>query len=294
MKVGNYIGYLVGFFGSIASIASLFLYDKDCIHNIIFHNSFYIICLIICLITIYFLLKKFWKYKKYYNSYPKISEAFNKLHIILNPDIHNNTDLSADLSILQDFCSKLKESFDEITENSTAVCIKLLRYSHNNPDIFTLIRDRSSDELRPTKERDEQDNIVHYLSENTDFLYIFDESLNPGLKNKYYQSNNLCKEIYYRNSRIDYDNFPPPFKWYYISKEWHRCKNWPLAYKSSLVVPILPLTEDRIGDHKLEGFLCLDTPRKNAFDKRDIDILRGVADGMYSTMRHLREKYFTE
>lgn len=291
MKFSHYIGYIFGIFGSIASIASILLCKKDCITNVIFHNLIYIVFLILSLAVIFYLVNSSYKYKKYYDAYPLISVAFNSLHVILNPDIHNDTDLDSDLVVLQDFCSKLSETFNNLSGHNTAVCIKLLRNIGDRPDLFNLIRDRSSANSRPSGERDTQDEVIHYLSENSDFRYIFDESINLKLKNKFFLCNDLCAYEYYRNTRIDYDNFPPENKWYTLAK-YLKSKHWPLPYRSSLVVPIIPLTEDKIGTHKLEGFLCVDSDKKGAFDERDVDIMRGVADGMYATMRTLRQKHF--
>jgi endonuclease V-like protein UPF0215 family len=63
----------------------------------------------------------------------------------------------------------------------------------------------------------------------------------------------------------------------------YRQLNWPLHYKCIIVVPLLPLVKEEQTIDGLRGFLCLDSPKINAFNKKvDTVILQGIADGLYN------------
>ena len=59
--------------------------------------------------------------------------------------------------------------------------------------------------------------------------------------------------------------------------------NWPLWYKSTLIVPIVPLIANDQSQEAIRGFLCADSRSEGIFNKYyDVDILKGVADGIYN------------
>ena len=65
-----------------------------------------------------------------------------------------------------------------------------------------------------------------------------------------------------------------------------REKNWPLHYKSVIVVPICPSIEDQRSTNSLLGFLTIDSDKKNIFvEEIDAEILSGCADGIYNALK---------
>ena len=70
-----------------------------------------------------------------------------------------------------------------------------------------------------------------------------------------------------------------------------RRKCWHLKYRSTLVVPIVPLLADEQSKDKIRGFLCIDSPKEGRFKGGiDTNILRGVSDGLFNqidTLYHL-------
>lgn len=74
-----------------------------------------------------------------------------------------------------------------------------------------------------------------------------------------------------------------------------RRKFWPLKYRSTLVVPIVPLLADEQSQDKIRGFLCIDSPREGRFNKTvDVDILRGVSDGLFNQIDKLYQLVTTQ
>jgi hypothetical protein len=91
----------------------------------------------------------------------------------------------------------------------------------------------------------------------------------------------------YINTRLT--NWPPKkirgFNWLI------RQLSWPLQYRSTIVVPLLPLSANDQNEDALRGFLCIDSPRMVAFyEQYDVEILKGLADGLYNKIDKLYNK----
>ena len=70
---------------------------------------------------------------------------------------------------------------------------------------------------------------------------------------------------------------------------------WPLPYKSNIVVPIVPLNTTNLKETRLQGYLCLDSSRSNAFDMdMDVQIMLGIADGIDPAIRKVSQRYLSE
>lgn len=66
--------------------------------------------------------------------------------------------------------------------------------------------------------------------------------------------------------------------------------NWPLWYKSTLVVPIIPLNSNQRSIDNLRGFLCLDSSETKSFNEKvDMEILRGAADELINSIDSLKQ-----
>ena len=65
-------------------------------------------------------------------------------------------------------------------------------------------------------------------------------------------------------------------------------QGWQPKYRSTLVVPIVPLMADEQKQEMLRGFLCVDSPKEGIFNKTiDVCILKGISDGLYSQIDKL-------
>ena len=122
------------------------------------------------------------------------------------------------------------------------------------------------------------------MTENSDFNFIY-EGIQEGHAQKWqFFAHFLPWKYDYTNTRLS--NWPPkkiPLINFLI-----RQLNWPLPYKSTIVVPLLPLSVNEHDDKALRGYLCIDSPRNNAFNKQyDIEILKGLADGLYNKIDKL-------
>lgn len=256
--------------------------------------------------------KKKEKYKRYYNSFPKLNEAFDIIHSITNPDIDDNN-YDDDLLLLQKFCVLIKEVFESLGNGKVRVCIKILVIDNQKNKYYLqpLVRDEL-EEMNNDIEKIKAKKFT-WLSENTCFTDIFIEE-KMEIQNDFYFNNNIPSTKQYINTRIvelkRKNKYPPKFKISWLSIDSHLIGNylsilfWKF-YRSTIVTPVFPLKTDDYGtksigssrfDEKrksnlhLEGFLCIDSMKHKRFNKRDIDILRGLSAGIYNALRSIREK----
>lgn len=255
------------------------------------------ITILLIILTVLFLLlfaiflNRFMIHKRYTNGYHVISEAFSISHKLRDSEEIN--DLPKSIERLQDFCTKISQAYTKFTNTQTSVCIKLFCIEEVSSNIYikTLCRDNRSKE-NPKRIQPENDKCTHYLSENTDFKNILENAEKNGEEYKYYISNALPFEDFYRNTRLDMNNYPPKCS-IPIIKEIKRYFSWPLPYKSTITVPIIPLTDEIIEKNKIIGYLCIDSNNIGAFkSKYDVKIFRGIADGLYPTIKKLTEIHF--
>ena len=247
------------------------------------------------------------KLEKYYQGYAAFNAAFSGINEIKDPDLSKVMELeNGDILLLRDdlgnlrkFCTYVAKAFSQITDSHCAVTIKLLRYKQEEGTAFveTFVRDYDSKLSRPSPESDRINKIKHKLIDNSDFSYIFDPKRDSELKNRVFFCNNLPCEIGYRNSRLDVEgiNWAPDDSIKMTEEEKkRRVTLWPLPYKSTIVVPIVPYSTKKLLSHvKPQGYLCIDSNHINAFDpKGDVEIVKGLADGLYPAMRSIWETYF--
>jgi len=193
---------------------------------------------------------------------------------------------------LNEFCNNVNEIFSKLKkiENKEChVCIKVFTQPANNNfkshqsvkvKVKTFMRDARGDGTRSNIDRER---IDHYVSDNTDFLAIFEE--NQTLENRCFISNDLMLLDEYRNSsfkRHNKDKLP-----YYI-----RGTKWPLPYRSCITAPVCPgITHPDLKAGTLIGFLCVDFVSENKIDENDVQIVAGLAEGLYDTLNHYINKY---
>lgn len=185
---------------------------------------------------------------------------------------------------LTGICTEIAESFEKIKKTKIGVCIK---YTNGNlPNLYTktLCRDSHSRNMR--KEIDAK-NELDYIKQNTDFNYIIELAQNESsYKNLFYIGNRLANLHQYNNSHLHDIDLPSGLWSYYV-----RRKEWPLPYRSTIVVPFVSPNNKKIVD----GFLCIDSPSSNGFNKeRDVAILQQIALFMrdlisYICIKHLNK-----
>lgn len=182
-------------------------------------------------------------------------------------------------------CTSISDLFSRINGHHIGVCIKFLTYSNkfkNRPKVLTLVRDKKSQIKRKSLNKDKTD---HWLDENSDFDFIYANFDDDNIETSYYYKTLLPFRKNYKNTRLK--KWPPKTR-NIIFNLIERFRKWPLKYKSTLVVPIVPLEANEQEKSALRGFLCIDSPRNIAFNKNiDTDILKFISDGLYNVIDKL-------
>lgn len=223
-------------------------------------------------------LKIIWRRKKRYaKAFSLINVGFAELH-----ELERIKDPNADRKIhtLEKMLDSIVQTFQQITSHECSACIKVMTQedSGKRPEVVTISRDSASKHKRPTHPKDE---ISHYVDMNTDFSVICEEIADP-LK-RYFFCNNLPWFDGYLNTRFS-SKREIPFRNYPLLGFIMKLSTWPLQYRSTIVVPILP-GYFQTNSPQLAGFLCVDSKSLYAFDKAyDIHILQGISDGMYNVI----------
>ena len=230
-------------------------------------------------------------------SYKNVFILNNKTFASLR-EAHRANYLSADKTelklALREFCNDVNEIFSNLKATNNIVlhvCIKIMTQPANKnfrPNqiiktdkikVKTLMRDGRGD---GTRSKVDSSRIDHYVSENTDFLAIFEQA--SELQNRCFMCNDLMFDGY-RNSS---------FKGFNKNKEPYHIKGtrWPLPYKASITAPISPgITPPDPNSGTLIGFLCIDSMEPNLFEHSDVEIVAGLADGLYDTLNYYINKY---
>lgn len=289
----DYLSLIITSIGTILGAVGLYLtINSTLLVNVVYFRVVIGLIILSGISLFAFLLKlrTSIRYKRYALAYITINKAFTHSHKLI---LHENilAQLPDALHHLELFCNELSATFSGITNKTCSVCIKLFTLTENNEiAVHTLCRDFDSNSSGARVHPDEDTD--HLLKENTDFTWIFEHIDKTGIQFHYYFSNSLPLEDFYINSRINSDEYPPKSK-IIIWKEILRCFRWPLPYRSTIVVPITPLTEQKINEGEIVGYLCIDSPSFWTFNKKfDIHIMRGVADGLYSSMKLISETHF--
>lgn len=282
----TFIGTVVGFIGIYLTLQSELPVEQLFTPLIIF---------LICLTTLSFVLflvflGKFIIHRRYTKGHLSITKALSIANDLRDSEEINQ--LEKCIEKMQESCTYIADAYTLFKNKRICVCIKLV-INTGDGDIFirTLCRDdiarKDSRRVQPKEET-----VIHYINENTDFKYIFENVNKNGEKFKYYISNVLPLEDFYRNSRINADEYPPrsviP-----IVKEIKRLKAWPLPYKSTITVPIIILTDNPVDKDNIAGYLCIDSDTMWIFNKKyDVNILRSIANGLYPTIKKIVNNHF--
>jgi hypothetical protein len=142
----------------------------------------------------------------------------------------------------------------------------------------TLVRDDASNGRRKKHE-----SVEHRIRTNTCFLEIFNNL--KGKKDKlYYLNQDLVSDIAYRNSSHEaYAGWSDKFN------KSQRKKEWPLPYRSELVLAIYPGVRSSAEENlPMLGYLCIDCSLENKFHPEyDVECFQGLAEGIYPIMETL-------
>lgn len=217
------------------------------------------------------------KIKHYGKSHAYLSAAFAIIH-----QMNRVEDLKFEMAIakLSEFCTLIKEFFEVKNGATCACCIKILIKGESRQpgdfQVITLCRDSKSIVFREQASTQMNQSVRHTVKKNTCFLHFF-ENLNTH-EARFFLSNDLTKEKPYNNSSFEY---------YRQSKE----GEWPLPYKSEIVVPLIAKLPDE--NTPVLGFFCVDSEGVDGFNVEfDPEMLIGVADGLYNTLyNQVNKKY---
>ena len=199
-----------------------------------------------------------------------ISELNTANSLIRNKKI---TNVQTATNILATYCESISSIFSTLKGHRIGVCTKLLVGDENDLEVITQARDAYS--LSHNRKTGSADKTKHKLESNSDFSFIYNKFDSDVEDSTFFHSSNLVQENDYRNSRLNdwhIKNIP------FVPKSFSRKWNWPLPYKSTIVVPIFPLDSDSQSKDDLRGFLCVDSEKTRTFEiPIDKEILRGFA-----------------
>lgn len=191
----------------------------------------------------------------------------------------DNLSIDQILPELENLCDKVSDAFSKVYSNKIGVCIKFIVNDNGRPRCETLVRDSHSNAR--CRKSGSQDTTKHWIDANSDFEFIYSNFDNDNIETSFYLEQHLpnCKD--YKNTRLK--NGWKPRSYLFYPERYARKWNWPLLYKSTLVVPIVPLIANDQSQKAIRGFLCVDSPSEGVFNKSyDVDIMKGLADGIYN------------
>lgn len=280
------LAYWINLLGSWASIIAIVLVFK----NDIDPQSIIAVC-IISFLAMYLLFEniflKGFSRKRYSQVIRHMNNGFSALNM-LDRSVDSSPDrIKSSFSL---FCTAISDAFEDLKKKECSVCIKII-YPNNFEDhdfskmkVYTFCRDHRS----MSRNNKYANQLI--VSNNTDFAEIISSYRDGIFQKSYFFENNLPQLPGYKNSRIDgtyYNSIKTSIP---IYDKYLRSKNWKLPYKSTIVVPIYPNSSDNFAKEKLMGFICIDSPQKNVFDKKyDIDLLSGAADTVYNYMHYVMD-----
>lgn len=267
---------LIGTLGSLASIIALGVFFNQLSTEGWIAVSFMGVLCVYFVIYNFWLLTRYRKKTKYADAYAAINIGFSHLHQLRRVE---NLTIERILPALGKLCDEVSHAFSKIYGGGIGVCIKFIVNDGGRPRCQTLVRDSNSN--AQSRKSGSQDTIKHWIDANSDFEFIYNNFDDDNEETSYYLEQHLptCRD--YKNSRLKINWKPKTFFLY--PERYARKWNWPLQYKSTLIVPIVPLIANDQSQEAIRGFLCADSRSEGIFNKYyDVDIMKGVADGIYN------------
>lgn len=228
---------------------------------------------------------------KYRYSYVHLNSGFSGIHSITRGE-NSATDMRT--VAFEKLCTHIGQMFLSVKGKKCGVCIKVFvkdgKETFRNSRVETFVRDQQFNNAR---NHDKEGKIEHFLYKNSDFERILDELGGP--KGQVYIDNNIPIRRDYKNSSFELHGLP----WRGgLPEDWNdeqRRENWPLPYRSTIIVPICPNVSSERTIDKLLGFFCVDCSEEDVFNQdSDGQILIGVADGIYNVFRNTLLKIASE
>jgi hypothetical protein len=264
--ITDYVVLLLSLLGSIASIISLCFYEQtvEAIVAIIVLG----VLLLITILHDWWYAHKLRRKAKYANLYAELNTANAQIRNITISDIQTGT------NYLVTYCESISTIFTLLKGHRIGVSVKLL--SDNGAGkaiVITQARDLYS--KAHNRKTGSADKTEHTMEANSDFSFIYNNIDSDIEDTSFFHSANLVNESDYRNSRLNNWKVKKiPLIPNYIVR-WF---TWPLQYKSTIVVPIIPLNSNSQTQINLRGFLCIDSKNTHVFNiPVDKDILRGMS-----------------
>lgn len=267
---------LIGTLGSLASIVALGVFFQQLTLEGWIAISF------MGIISVYFVAYNFWlltryrKKTKYADAFGAINIGFSYLHRLRRIE---NITVDQILPELEKLCDEVSNAFSKIYGTSIGICIKFVVNDNGRPRCKTLVRDSNSN--AHNRKSGTPDSTKHWIDANSDFEFIYNNFDDDNVNTSYYLEQHLptCRD--YKNTRLKIGWTPKTY--FPFPNSYARKWNWPLPYKSTLIVPIVPLIANDQTQEAIRGFLCADSPNEGIFNKSyDVDIMKGVADGIYN------------
>ena len=196
-----------------------------------------------------------------------LADVYAHIHEIERKDVISEKDVADALCA---FCNKVKALFDKKTNSNCCVSIKvpISHYSDSGEWQSIQVKNVSRDQSH-ISERDTPDykDTNHDIVSNTAYSYIISMVIKESSKPRIYLDNDVQSNPNYITSSNRNE----------------------IPYKSELVVPIIPSRYKKLSEIFFCGFLCIDSDKKDSFDKEhyDIPMTIGLADGLYSIIHRL-------
>lgn len=216
-----------------------------------------------------------------------LNRGFEEIHHLSRLEDRGEVNEDQVITTFERLCTSLANAFTHVTGTKCSVCIKVLKSSADDaqPWLSTLCRDRNAGTQRlQADEATERQEIKHRLHRNTAFEVAAASQYDPSINS--FHSNRLPLQFDYSNSSFKIYGEPS-------GNLFMRWWNWPLPYRSTMVVPIIPSNvRSKEAREELLGFLCVDSPQMRlGLFRADIDesVMVGVADGIYNTLEKFKE-----
>lgn len=176
----------------------------------------------------------------YGNAIVLLSSAYSKIHKNRNKELA----LEEVKSILQDFCDKIRDIYEFKTKAKCSVSIKTiidLQEGDGGINFDTRVVNLCRDSKCKKRYNSEYEQIEHKIANNSCYQRIISKFFSNKPNEMFFICNDLIAlEDYENSSFLLYPEYTKENR----EEESKRRQNWPLKYKSELVVSLTPLEKE--------------------------------------------------
>jgi hypothetical protein len=195
------------------------------------------ISVVVGLINIFVIRKKAKEKREATETYLKTNKTFYALHeTLLKTKSLDNHEIFNDINNIN---SEIKYLFDDLTKSNCRSTIRVIVYDNNVPMVVSLmsqsIKEKSNHQIEFKKTK---------LFEDTSMSFLF----------------HMHKDYYLNNDIGTINSYLP------LMPKSDKDIQWKFVYLSTLMVPISKTEKEKNKDF-IYGFLCLDSDKRNAFNK---------------------------